>query len=139
MKLNRVERWMVNNPVRAVMQRQIVRWMKSRGSLGTGARVLEIGCGRGVGAALLQRYFEPRAIVAVDQIARAPERGGSFFMEEYYPGSYQNLLTRHILKHPGQDRLNGPDLTEALEHSGLRLINRLEIKGFGILGVSRKV
>jgi ubiquinone/menaquinone biosynthesis C-methylase UbiE len=196
MKLNRTERWMVNNPVRAFMQRQIVRWMKSRRSLGPAARILEIGCGRGVGAALLERYFKPRSIVAVDmdnrmiriakrrhdgrsgstavfclaeavhlpfederfgavfafgllhhvpdwraalnQIARVLERGGCFFMEEYYPASYQNALTRHILKHPGQDRFKGLDLAEALENFGLDLIHRFEIKGFGILGVSLK-
>ena len=196
MKLNRAERLMVNNPVRAFMQREIVRWMKSRRSLGPSARILEIGCGRGVGATLLNTYFKPRSIVAVDmddrmiriarrrqgggpecaaafcvgeavhlpfedekfdavfafgllhhvldwraalnQIARVLEHGGCFFMEEYYPGSYQNAVTRHILKHPDQDRFTGPDLAGSLEHSGLSLIHRFEIKGFGILGVSRK-
>lgn len=195
MKLNRAERWMVNNPVRAFMQREIVRWMKARDSLGPGAHILEIGCGRGVGATLLERYFKPRSIVAMDmddrmiriarrrhaglpgfayfclgeavhlpfederfdavfafgllhhvldwraavnQIARVLERGGCFFMEEYYPASYQNALTRHILKHPDQDRFTGPDLVSALESFGLNLIHRFEIKGLGILGVSRK-
>jgi len=197
MKLNQAERLMVNNPVRAFMQLQIVRWMKSRDSLGPGARILEIGCGRGVGVVLLKRYFRPCSTVALDmddrmiqmarqrlgglprsaatfcvgetthlpfkdgrfdavfsfgmlhhvlnwraalkQIARVLTKEGCFFMEEYFPGSYQNILTRHILKHPDQDRFVGPDLVLAIESAGLNLIHRFEIRGFGILGVSRKI
>jgi ubiquinone/menaquinone biosynthesis C-methylase UbiE len=54
MKLNSLEFAMVNNSLRAALQRQFEtpRLIGSRGSL-VGKRVLEIGCGRGVGIEIL--------------------------------------------------------------------------------------
>ncbi len=50
MKLNWAERLAVNNPIRVFEQRMEIGWMKSRKSLEPGGVLLEIGCGRGVGA-----------------------------------------------------------------------------------------
>jgi ubiquinone/menaquinone biosynthesis C-methylase UbiE len=54
MKLNNLEYALVNNALRAALQRQFEtpRLIGPRGSL-TGKRVLEIGCGRGVGMEIL--------------------------------------------------------------------------------------
>jgi len=66
MKLNWAERWAVNNPLRVLLQRLEIGWMKGNSSIRPGAHVLEIGCGRGAGARLIRESFEPAAIYATD-------------------------------------------------------------------------
>ncbi len=66
MKLNQAERLVVNNPVRVMIQRHMVRWLSKTVSPGPGARLLEVGCGRGAGAAILLEKFQPAALHALD-------------------------------------------------------------------------
>ena len=66
MKVNWAERLIVNNPVRVMIQRRIIRWIKSQGVVGAQARVLEVGCGRGAGACLILEEFEPAWVHALD-------------------------------------------------------------------------
>ncbi|MGO9620333.1 MAG: class I SAM-dependent methyltransferase [Desulfobaccales bacterium] len=89
MKLNQAERLLVNNPLRVMIQRLVVRWFGKTVSPGPGARLLEVGCGRGVGAALLLEQFQPAALHALDldrrmiRQARAslqPEQQGRIFL-----------------------------------------------------------
>jgi ubiquinone/menaquinone biosynthesis C-methylase UbiE len=76
-KLNWAERWVVNNPSRVWQQRLEIRWMKRQQPLREGATVLEIGCGRGAGAALILNAFRPGALHATDldiEMLRRAER-----------------------------------------------------------------
>ncbi len=57
---------MVNSPVRVAVQRLFVRWFKEKASLPPGAKVLEVGCGRGAGAAMLLKEFAPATLHALD-------------------------------------------------------------------------
>ena len=66
MKLNWAERWVVNNPTRVLQQRLELRWMKRTQSLTEGAKVLEVGCGRGAGACLINESFRPSLLHALD-------------------------------------------------------------------------
>jgi ubiquinone/menaquinone biosynthesis C-methylase UbiE len=66
MKLNWAERWVVNNQLRVIQQRMEVRWMRSVGALQPGSLILEIGCGRGAGAELIQETFQPAVIHSMD-------------------------------------------------------------------------
>jgi len=66
MKLNWAERWVVNNPSRVFQQRIEINLLHRRASLRPGALVLEIGCGRGVGAALISEKFQPATVHAMD-------------------------------------------------------------------------
>ena len=79
MILNRFEFFLMNNPVRALIQKTIeVRRLRKLSSLGKGKHILEIGCGRGVGTKLIQKNFQARLIHAIDldprMIARAKKR-----------------------------------------------------------------
>jgi ubiquinone/menaquinone biosynthesis C-methylase UbiE len=65
-KLNWAEQLIVNNPVRVMIQRLIIRWIKDVTPLKPGARILEIGCGRGAGACLIQEEFHPAMMHALD-------------------------------------------------------------------------
>jgi ubiquinone/menaquinone biosynthesis C-methylase UbiE len=66
MKLNWAERWVVNNPLRVIQQRLEIGWMKNNVSLQSGSIALEIGCGRGEGARLISKNFQPDLLHAMD-------------------------------------------------------------------------
>jgi ubiquinone/menaquinone biosynthesis C-methylase UbiE len=66
-KLNRVEKALMNNPVRATLQRTYEAGVLERlGGRVEGLRVLEIGCGCGVGTQLLLERFGAAHVLAVD-------------------------------------------------------------------------
>lgn len=79
MRLNRFETVMMNNPVRAAIQRhfEAPRLLRMGGRLDGGA-ALEIGCGRGVGAELVLERFGAGTVDAFDldpqMVARARRR-----------------------------------------------------------------
>lgn len=67
MKLNRVERALVNSPVRAWLQRHYEAPLLLRlGGPTTGWRVLEIGCGQGIGTEIILEQFEAQEVRALD-------------------------------------------------------------------------
>ncbi|MFH1489696.1 MAG: class I SAM-dependent methyltransferase [Pseudomonadota bacterium] len=66
MKLNWVEKWVVNNPARSLEQRFEMGWLKKKMPLNEGAQILEIGCGRGAGAGLIVEAFQPSRLYAFD-------------------------------------------------------------------------
>jgi len=66
MKLNWAERWVVNNPLRVIEQGFELDWMQRKMPLKPGSRVLEIGSGRGAGAAIILREFKPSLLHASD-------------------------------------------------------------------------
>lgn len=67
MKLNRVEKFLMNNPVRALVQRHYETALMQRlGARLDGMRVLEIGCGRGVGTEIIFERFGAREVDAFD-------------------------------------------------------------------------
>ena len=78
MKLNPVERVLVNNPVRDVLLRSTMGWLHDAACAPALGRVLEVGCGQGRGVRELWRRFRPARIDAFDldplQIDRARER-----------------------------------------------------------------
>jgi ubiquinone/menaquinone biosynthesis C-methylase UbiE len=67
MQLNRIEKALMNNPVRAAIQRWYeARLLERLGGRTDGLRVLEIGCGRGVGTEIIVERFRAREVVAFD-------------------------------------------------------------------------
>ena len=195
MKLNWVERLVVNSPIRVAMQRVEIRRLRAMMALEPGATVLEIGCGRGAGAKLIAETFNPSTIHSLDldfamvqraraylpfhqnnvrlyvadgimlpfrdgsmdavfsfgilhhivdwrravaEISRVLGRGGRFYLEELYPGTYQNVVTTRILVHPSQDRFWGEDLRAVIAKCGMEIKAAREFKRFGILGVAVK-
>ncbi|MBI2061220.1 MAG: class I SAM-dependent methyltransferase [Nitrospirae bacterium] len=66
MKLNRWEFLMMNNPLREASQRLEWRFIKGKAEIGPVERVLEVGCGRGVGAQIALRDFDPREYAGID-------------------------------------------------------------------------
>lgn len=86
MKLNRIEKVLMNNPVRAVVQAHYEATLFERiGGRLDGMRVLEIGCGRGVGAEILLDRLGAKSVHAydldIDMVSRASRR-----LARYPPG-----------------------------------------------------
>ena len=196
MKLNSIERLVVNNPLRRAGQFLEMQWFSRRWPVSQGARILEIGCGRGAGAQLIIKNFSPDLLCLMDldiqmvskarnflstikknnikylnasatflpfnpdtfdaifgfgflhhvpdwqqsikEIARVLRAGGTYYMEELYPQTYQNFITRHLLVHPETNRFGSPDLINAIQNEGLDIAHRLEVKGVGILAIIKK-
>jgi ubiquinone/menaquinone biosynthesis C-methylase UbiE len=82
-KLNWAERLIVNNPVRVMIQRLIIRWIKSVAQIQPQTRVLEIGCGRGAGACLIQEKFNPAMMHAFDLDHQMILRAGKYIKAEH--------------------------------------------------------
>jgi ubiquinone/menaquinone biosynthesis C-methylase UbiE len=67
MKLNFWERLLVNNPIRSLVQHHIeARRLLQLGGRLDGKRVLEIGCGRGVGVEVIFQRFGAAHVTAID-------------------------------------------------------------------------
>jgi ubiquinone/menaquinone biosynthesis C-methylase UbiE len=66
MKLNWAERWVVNNPSRVIQQWIEVKWLKRMENMDPGGTVLEVGCGRGAGARLVRKAFQPDRLLILD-------------------------------------------------------------------------
>ena len=79
MRLNAVEKALMNNPVRAAVQHHYeARILRRLGGRIDGGRALEIGCGQGVGAEIILDRFGAAAVDAFDvdpdMVARAKRR-----------------------------------------------------------------
>ena len=200
MKLNWGEKLAVNNPIRILQQYLEMGWLKQMMPLAPGGTILEIGCGRGVGAKLIDRTFQPAGLhiqdLDLDMIIKARKRldasknkriarslslsvsdtkdlpfqaesfdavfgfgvlhhvpdwqgalfeitrvlkpGGIYYVEELYPSLYQNLVTKHILLHPEENRFRSNDLRKAFDDAHIPLKDACEFKKLGVLGVAVK-
>lgn len=83
MKLNAAEKALMNNPVRAALQRRYEANMLAHlGGLVEGSRTLEVGCGRGVGVEIILKRFGAASVDAFDfdpdMVARARRRVARF-------------------------------------------------------------
>jgi ubiquinone/menaquinone biosynthesis C-methylase UbiE len=66
-KLNRVEKALMNNPARSASQRLYeARLLEKLGGKVAGANVLEVGCGRGVGTQIIFDHFDAGRVRAFD-------------------------------------------------------------------------
>lgn len=79
MKMNAVEKFIMNTPIRAAFQRWVEAPLFERlGGRAEGLKVLEVGCGRGVGTQIILERFGAREVHALDvdpdMIARARAR-----------------------------------------------------------------
>ena len=67
MKLNHIEKALMNSPLRALVQRRYEGPLMERlGGRTEGLRVLEIGCGRGIGTEIIFNQFGAREVHAFD-------------------------------------------------------------------------
>jgi ubiquinone/menaquinone biosynthesis C-methylase UbiE len=75
---------------------------------------------------------------ALKEIVRVLKTGGIYCFEELYPSLYQNIITRHVLLHPTENRFRSEELKEGIAESGLVMGKCLENKYLEILGFATK-
>lgn len=75
---------------------------------------------------------------ALAEIARVLKPEGTYFLEELYPSLYQNVITKHILLHPEENRFRSGDLKKEIDAAGFTVRSSLELKLIGILAVLEK-
>ncbi len=78
MKLNRIEKLLMNNPIRSRLQRREAETLLEMGEPMDGGRALEVGCGRGVGTEIILDLFGASRVDAFDldpdMVRRATQR-----------------------------------------------------------------
>jgi ubiquinone/menaquinone biosynthesis C-methylase UbiE len=84
MKMNRIEKFAMNNPFRAYIQKRYEAPLLERlGGRVEGMRVLEVGCGSGVGTELIFNRFGAHEVhsfdIDPDMVHKARKRLSSFF------------------------------------------------------------
>lgn len=86
MKLNWFEKLMMNSPIRPIKQRKEAHQMLELGGDVRGGRVLEVGCGRGVGVEIIFDTFSPSSVEAFDfdpdQVRLSKQRLSSRFQDK---------------------------------------------------------
>jgi len=75
---------------------------------------------------------------ALSEVIRVMRPGGLYFFEELFPTLYQNLITRHILLHPTENRFRSDELKDTMRRSGLELGRHFEMPLMAIFGVAVK-
>jgi 2-polyprenyl-3-methyl-5-hydroxy-6-metoxy-1,4-benzoquinol methylase len=91
--LDRFETLMMNNPVRSFVQRRVEAPLLARMGRGVrGKRVLEVGCGRGVGTQILLDAFGAAEVDALDldpkMVCRALADAGFRVVADRHMGSW---------------------------------------------------
>lgn len=66
MRLNWLGRATMNNALRTLGQRYDASWLERLGGRVDGGRVLEVGCGRGVGVQIILERFGAASVAAID-------------------------------------------------------------------------
>jgi ubiquinone/menaquinone biosynthesis C-methylase UbiE len=102
MKLNWVERLLANNPLRATLQRGEIRLLKRKVQLKKGARVLEVGCGRGAGARLILKSFRPSLLYALDLDIQMVQKARAYLSTN--EGKRVSLYVGDVFRLPFKDR-----------------------------------
>lgn len=72
------------------------------------------------------------------EIARVLKSEGKYYIEEFYPSLYQNIITKRLFIHPDAGRFNSRELHDAFADTGLSLVHTFELKRLGILGIGVK-
>lgn len=86
MLMNPIEKLAMNNPIRAAIQRRVeAPLLEELGGRTEGLRVLEVGCGRGIGTEVIFERFGARHIQAIDldpdMVRRARRRLSAYLPE----------------------------------------------------------
>lgn len=140
-RLNAVEMSMMQSPARAWSQRHVEMRMFRRllaraGVDPTGGRILDAGCGNGLGLELIGDAFAPRRLVGFDlmpeQIERARRRGlaaelavGDITAIDHPDASFDAVFVFGILHHVPAWRRGLTELARVLAPGGALLVEEI--------------
>lgn len=191
--MNWPERVWIYSPFRTFfLKRHAAKWRELAQPPAQRGMALEIGCGLGRGAPIIQRTLGYERVIAFDleetlvrraakraktpglsfltadaqefpfhdaafdavvnfgiihhvidwrhclyEINRVLKPSGVFYFEEIYPPLYANFLLKRMLRHPVEDRFDGPLFIKTLAENGLQLVPGVNLSSrFGIVGAA---
>jgi len=95
MKMNSIEYWLMNNPIRGLIQKRLEAPRLKQLCNGRTDTILEIGCGQGVGAGIICNLFSPQEYVGIDldpkMVERARKKGHGLKNARFLQGDAAQL------------------------------------------------
>lgn len=143
MKLSRLEFFLMNNLIRRLVQIKIVilDFLKYKNRI-KGKKVLEVGCGNGGGAILINKFFKPSKITGIDidprmiNIAKSMKskrcsfRTGDASSLNYKSNSFAGIFDFSIIHHLSNWKGAIEEIYRVLDNGGIAFIEDLSIESF---------
>ena len=144
MKMNKFEYFLMTfDPGRQLYLRGIVRQLRDLSQLATGKKILEIGCGNGVGTQLIQEFFKPCEFIATEfdprlvEVARIKNKGSKVRVEagdatnlKFLDNEFDAVIGLSVIHHIPNWRECVNELHRIIKPNGLLIIKELSIETF---------
>jgi len=144
MKMNKFEYFLMTFDLgRHAYLRGIVRNLRELSQLGSGKKILEIGCGNGVGTLLIQEFFKPEEFIATEfdpqlvEIAQMKNKGTEIIVEEgnatalrFQDAEFDAVIGLSVIHHIPNWRACIDELGRIIKPNGMLIIKELSIETF---------
>ena len=144
MKMNKFEYFLMTfDPGRHVYLRGIVKKLQELSQLGSGKKILEIGCGNGVGTLLIQEFFKPGEFIATEfdprlvEIAQVKNKDSKVSVEtgdatrlRFTNNEFDAVIGLSVIHHIPNWRECVVELHRVIKPNGLLIIKELSIETF---------
>jgi ubiquinone/menaquinone biosynthesis C-methylase UbiE len=144
MKMNKIEYYLMTFDLsRYVYLRGIVRKLRDISGLAPGKRVLEIGCGNGVGTRQILEFFQPGEFIATEydrrlvEITKLKNKGSKVMVEEanaadlrFANDEFDAVIGLSVIHHIPNWKDCVGELHRVIKPNGLLIIEELSIETF---------
>ncbi len=144
MKMNKFEYFLMTfDPGRYAYLRGIVRQLRDISQLAPEKKILEIGCGNGVGSRLIMEFFKPSEFIATEfdqrlvEIARMKNKGSKAVVEagdatnlRFQDNEFDAVIGLSVIHHIPNWKDCIDELQRVVQPNGLLIIKELSIETF---------